>query len=267
MPIEKISSCRLCGSGDLKFKYEINLSNILECNNCSFTQVNEIPSEHDLLKLYGDSYFKKGKYIEDRAIRYEQKRRLNWILKCRGKSNGRLLDVGCSTGDFISLAKNRFDIWGQDISEFAISNIISKYPDLSPRLSVCSIENSNYKDSFFDIITLWDVIEHLWEPVKIIKMLSKKLKPGGCLFISTPNTGAIIAKLLGKRWAFMTPPEHLCFFNKTTINMLNKKHNLKITDWISQGKWVNFGFLVYKLNRVFPDLISTNMVDYVQKSF
>lgn len=178
-----------------------------------------------------------------------------------------MLDVGCSTGDFIFSAKKSFNVWGQDISEYAINNIISHSPDLSSRLSACTIENSQYEDDFFDIITLWDVIEHIWDPNKVIEMLTLKLKPGGLLFISTPNIGALVAKLMQKRWAFMTPPEHLCFFNRDTLNILFKNNDLKMNNWISQGKCVNLGFLLYKFNRIFPSIIPEHMITTVQKSF
>ena len=58
---------------------------------------------------------------------------------------------------------------------------------------------------------MFDTIEHIWNPREVITRLLDNIKPNGYLILSTPDAGSLTAKLLGKRWAFMTPPEHLSF--------------------------------------------------------
>jgi SAM-dependent methyltransferase len=124
---------------------------------------------------------------------------------------------------------------------------------LSAQLWVQKEEEYNLPSAFYDVICAWDVIEHLRNPVPTFQKLMKSLKPGGYLFISTPNIGAFIARILGRYWAFMTPPEHLCFFDKQTMSFITEKHlRAKLMGWHTRGKTVNLGFLLYKINRVVP---------------
>ena len=87
------------------------------------------------------------------------------------------------------------------------------------------------------------------------------------MFLSTPNIGACVARGMGRYWSLMTIPEHLIFLDRKTMRyFLENKLDLTMTDWISTGKWANFGFLVYKLRKMFPALIHSAMVEKVKNS-
>jgi len=246
--------CRLCGSKDVFVKYKFSACSVGYCRQCGFVQVLEKPGREKLFKDYGEEYFGRGKYVQDRAIARENKRRIDWLLKNGLKKGVRVLDVGCATGDFIKASENRFDMWGLDISEFAVEQARLNNPKVSQQIKAGMIEEQVFPDCFFDGIVLWDVIEHLWNPLEMVNKLVKMLKPNGMLAVSTPNIGALTARLMGKRWHFMTVPEHLSFFNRQTINFLLKTTGLTPVGWMTRGKWVNLGFLMYKINRVFPKL-------------
>jgi 2-polyprenyl-3-methyl-5-hydroxy-6-metoxy-1,4-benzoquinol methylase len=144
-------------------------------------------------------------------------------------------------------------MFGFDISESAIK--IAQKSNSQLRLQLWAQKDEEYElpPVFFDAICAWDVIEHLRNPVHTFQRLMKSLKHGGYLFISTPNIDAIIARILGPYWAFMTPPEHLCFFSKKTMYFFAEQHlHSTINSWHSSGKTVNIGFLLYKLKRVLP---------------
>jgi len=227
----------------------------------------EKPSIGRLLKIYNPQYFKYGKYIniKDRAVDLENKRRISLIKQNGLKTGARILEVGCATGAFIKMASNQFDMWGLDISEFAVEQARRNNPDVSHQIKKGMVEDQDFPDNFFDCIVLWDVIEHLWDPLETIKKLTKLLKPGGILAVSTPNIGAFSARLMGKYWHFMTVPEHLSFFNKRTINYLFKMTGLIPLNWITKGKWVNLGFLLYKIKKTFPKLFPASFVRWVQQ--
>jgi SAM-dependent methyltransferase len=128
------------------------------------------------------------------------------------------------------------------------------------------VEDIDLPDKFFDAITLWDVIEHLDDPVSIIKGLKPKLKKGGVLLVSTPNAGALIARVMGKRWAFMHPPEHVLFFEKKHISRMMNSCGLEMMNWVTFGKSINIAFLVYKFGRVFPEITPKWVVRYLSTS-
>lgn len=254
--------CRLCGLKDIFVKYKVSDFRVGFCRHCGFLQVLEKPEKQE---IYNDGYFKRGKYLKDKAIDLENKRRLAWLKKNGLKKGAKLLEVGCATGDFIKAAKKEFDLWGFDISEYAVEQARLNNPEISKQIKVGTTEELDFPENFFDCIVLWDVVEHLWDPLGAISQLVKSLKPEGILAVSTPNINTITARLMGKRWHFMTLPEHLCFFEKKTIDYLFEKTGLTPLDWMSKGKWVNLGFLLYKIKKSFPGLFPASLVDWVQR--
>lgn len=257
--------CRLCTSKDIFVKYKFNSCSVGCCRKCGFVQVLEKPNNEELFEIYNPTYFKRGKYVQDRAVDLENKRRIAWLKQNGVKKGGRVLDVGCATGHFIKMAKNQFDMWGLDISEFAIEQAHLNNPEIAQQIQVGKIEEQDYPDNFFDAIVLWDVMAHLWDPVGTVRRLVKILKPGGILAISTLNIGALTAHLMGKHWHFMTVPEHLSFFNRQTINHLFKMVGLNPIRWITRGKWVSTDFLLSKINKTFPKLLPGFLTRYIQQ--
>lgn len=258
-------TCRLCGEHQLKPKFEVNNCSIVQCTQCRFIQAKDQPSATELENIYNADYFDHGKYVQDSAIQREQQRRMQ-LLKNSGLQDGStILDMGCATGDFISAAKKSYKVWGMDISSHAIETARQQNPEISQQLKIANSEQHEIPENHFDAIVLWDVIEHLWEPKAVLKQMKRWLKPNGFIFLSTPNIGAMTAKLMGKRWAFMTPPEHLCFFSRTSMEKIVQDLGFKKHIWKSQGKWVNIGFLFYKLNRVFPYLVPQSLVNFIRK--
>jgi 2-polyprenyl-3-methyl-5-hydroxy-6-metoxy-1,4-benzoquinol methylase len=124
-------------------------------------------------------------------------------------------------GDFLKIAKESFLLSGMDISEGAITVAKSRNPELADRLWAGPVEDIAAGDKGpFDAIVLWDVIEHLWDPVRTCRSLLGHLAPNGLLVLSTPDSGAMAARLIGKRWAFMIPPEHLSLFSQQSFRHL-----------------------------------------------
>jgi SAM-dependent methyltransferase len=178
------------------------------------------------------------------------------------------LDFGCGAGDFITAADSAYEMWGHDLSEYAVEKARQNNPHLRERFSSGSPDKLQYPPAFFDGILMWDVIEHLWDPGAVCGQLLKYLKPGGSLFISTPDIGTITAKATGKYWAFMTPPEHLGFFSKQSITyLLEKKMACRIQAHRSLGKWANTGFILYKLKRIFPRLVPGFLPRFFQSKY
>lgn len=259
--------CRLCGGKYLTILHPYKGFDIEKCDDCGLVQVSVEPTPAELDQLYGEAFFKKGKYVQDEAINREQQRRVRLMLDAGLKTGSRILDVGCATGDFLVVAQENFDVWGQDISLYAIETAQKIHPSLSERLRSGPIEQLDYEQGSFDAITLWDVVEHLWDPVNTIKKAMHWLKPGGYLFVSSPDIGAGTAKVMGRYWAFMTPPEHLVFFDHKTWGRLLDEVGLVEQSFTSKGKWVNTGFLFYKLNRVMPMIMPTWLLSKLSGSF
>ena len=261
------SVCHLCHNTNLPTLFTKNECEVARCTKCSLVQITSIPSQEAIEAIYAESYFDRGKYVLDAAAKREQSRRLHWMEKSGLKEGAKVLDAGCATGDFIETCKDKYDIWGLDISEHAINIAKERFPEIANKLSAGRVEDQDYPDGFFDAIVLWDVLEHLPDPLAVINSLARILKPGGIISLSTPNVGALTPKLMGKYWAFMTPPEHLFLFDKKSLSMLFEKANFSLTKWVSKGKWANVAFLTHKLHRMFPKLVPHSLFEQTKKSF
>ena len=226
----------------------------------------EQPSQSALRALYADGYFKRGKYDEEFAQKKEGERRLQLLERARVNGGGRVLDAGCATGDFLSLGSQRYEMWGLDVSAYATEVAARKNPSCAGRIFTGFVEEQSFEPEFFDAIVMWDVVEHIWDPKSVLRRLVTHLRPGGSLILSTPDIGALTARIMRKRWAFMTVPEHLGFFSPRSMRfLLETELGLDITESTTSGKWVNLGFLAYKLRRVFPQ-VPAALVAGVQQS-
>jgi 2-polyprenyl-3-methyl-5-hydroxy-6-metoxy-1,4-benzoquinol methylase len=244
------AGCRLCGESTLISLYHINSVTVERCSACGFSQVRERPDEQALSELYSQSYFNHGKYDGDWSSHKERARRMRCLSRLKVESGARVLDAGCATGDFMAHGAEQFEMWGVDISADAVDQARKRLPDLADHLFSGPLETLSLPEDYFDAIVLWDVVEHLWDPVACLTYLSKVLRQGGVLALSTPNIGAPSARLMGAQWPFMTPPEHLGFFDKGTMHTLLERAGFQCEHWVTSGKWTTADFLVYKIHRI-----------------
>jgi 2-polyprenyl-3-methyl-5-hydroxy-6-metoxy-1,4-benzoquinol methylase len=255
------ATCRLCG-GDTRFAFEVRGQRLHNCQRCGYLEVVTVPSDGELAELYNGQYFQKLKYRNDDAQLREQDRRAELLDRAGVRTGGRVLDFGCATGEFLACIKGRYEVYGSDLSPQAIERAKELHRDLGDRLFATTLTAPLSPDiPMLDAIVAWDVIEHLENPVAVICALAERLRPGGILAVSTPDNGALTARLLKTRWAFMTPPEHLGFFNVSTARRLFEAAGIKLERSMSRGKWVNAGFLAYKLRRVFPEFIPERWIE------
>ena len=254
--MDGIVECRMCHDTKLKLFGSIRQYQLLECGECGLIQVVIDQTLEEIATIYGKPYFSHNKYRDSNSLRIENEKRRNLVRKYLPKETSKVLDAGCATGDFIEYVKKEVEIYGIDISEYAIQQAKEKNKEISQRIWAGRLEDQNLEEEFYDAICMWDVLEHILDFVPVCTQMMKYIKPRGYLFISTPNIGSWIARIMGKYWAMMTPPEHLSFFNKQSIGYLFERLlGGKIIEWESRGKWVNIGFIVYKVKRILPTLV------------
>src|SRR5690606_6621729 len=119
-------------------------------------------------------------------------------------------------------------VHGVEISEAAV--------DFCRSRGLHNVESGNISEGFFsrygkfDLIFMLDVIEHLDHPAEAVKLLASNLSEGGALVITTGDFSSPVAKLTGKRWRLMTPPQHLWFFTPESMKMLAEHVGLRVQD-------------------------------------
>lgn len=186
-----MKSCILCNSTDSKSVFNENGIDILECKNC-----NHVYSSFEQAEHY-DGYWEGENQTYDldwwdTAHRSVYK---DFIASYLKTESGKLLDVGCGLGFFVKAvltSKPKWDAIGYEISTQAVA-FANKENGL-PNIFAGLVQNSKLPENTFDIITLWDVIEHIPKPHSLLTYLFSLLKPGGILFLQTPNFPIQLAK-------------------------------------------------------------------------
>ncbi len=149
-----------------------------------------------------------------------------------GPLEGRtLLDFGCGVGGLCRIGREYgLKTTGIEPDAFARQKAMTS-GELNVYASVDELQAAN-PEARFDIITTWDVIEHLREPWKELEQLSRLLRPGGRLLLSTPNAGSLRARLQGDRWENMINPTHFYYFTRRSLRLALERAGIsEITEW------------------------------------
>lgn len=215
-------------------KFQENFQYV-KCSNCGLIYLNPRPTRNDILKYYPDEYGPYQKAVKEEGnilIRFMRRRNVSkkrkWIEKISNIKNGEILDIGCSTGNFLyEMKMNGWSTFGVEISETA-----SKYAQTKLNLNVYKGTLEEYyldaKQEFFDVITFWDVLEHTYSPAKQLEISSKLLQNNGLLIINIPNYNSIDHQLFKGNWVGYDPPRHLYVFNPKLIEDYLRKYGFNI---------------------------------------
>jgi len=246
------TTCLVCQSSQLKFLFKAKAHLIHRCTECGFCLVGDPPDDDQIGALYQRLHIDHQRFRDQRAADRENLSRLEFV-KRQLAPGSTLLDAGCATGDFLGLARQQFTVHGTDISQGAVDMVGQRFPELRDRLVCGRLEDNVLGDQTFDAICLWDVIEHVRDPAFVTQTLLNRLKPGGLLFLSTPDIGSMMARVMGRHWAFMIPPLHLGYFTRASaMRLLHQQLGCEITAAQTRGKWTSVAFLFYKLGQIHP---------------
>lgn len=215
-------SCLVCDHSNL-IPY---LRGLLKCVSCGFVTVDLKLNQEDLKGIYGKEYFFGNEYVDykrDKDILQNNfSRRLKTITKY--KKGGSLVEVGCAYGFFLELAKKYFDVKGFEICQDAVD--FAK--GLSLDVENCDFAKADILKSSIDVVTMWDVIEHLADPQLYISKANYILTQGGLLCITTGDIGSINAQIRREKWRLIHPPTHIHYFSRKTLALLLHKHGFDV---------------------------------------
>lgn len=232
--------CIVCGS-TAHHKYHTKKSfNIWECKLCGLLRLWPLPTPEDLERCYSEGYFTGDAscdgymdydYEKD-VTRRTMERHLDMIEK--HVSIGDMFEVGAATGYFLSLAQARgWRVSGVDISQYAAARAQKKgLPVKQGGTEALADEHQKY-----DAIVLFDVIEHFLYPLEDMRRMVDALRPGGVLVFATPNRGSLFARIMGRFWHAIVPPQHVFLFNHGHLEDFLGRFGLEVVTVQSTGKW------------------------------
>lgn len=241
-------ACNLCGQiGSTRLLFRKGIFPVVQCRSCSLVYVDAELSQDDLDYIYSNYFFDVGsKYFRDlkNPSFINATQRIEKLLTLPGIQLDRWLDVGCATGDF-PLAAERVvnQVYGVDISSHAVNQAISR--GLS-NISIGDFLELDLPNDQFDLVSMWDYIEHVQDPFGNLKKAAQMLKPGGYLALSTGDVDSLISHLSGRFWHLLTPPKHLYFFSRITFETLLRKAGFEQIKINYFGKHVPIDFMIWK---------------------
>ena len=204
-PIARPDACRVCGSTKLKQSYDLESYKLVACHDCG-TQFNETfyLSQHFRNGLFEEGYYdsvqseafknRLNRYLDDPSVKVYD-RYLQFIENDTGAKSGSVLDVGSAFGTFLKVAENRgWKPHGVEYSKFSAAAAINHW---GFQIFNGDITSSPYRKSQFDLITYWDVIEHVIDPRANLEKANELLKEDGKLLVTTDNYRSLLSTIAG----------------------------------------------------------------------
>ena len=230
------TNCNLCGADDTGLIYAerdrwLGLPGsfrLVCCRRCGLAYLNPRPAPEDM------AFYYPATYAPHRAVPGDETSLLSYlnhtcrygkrtaVIRSARPEGGRLLDVGCATGGFLHLVglSGSWEICGVEPNADAAHYARDRFG-----LDVVegTLRDALFSDAYFDVVTMWEVIEHLHDPRSTLLEIHRVLKPGGMLVISTPNLSSWGAAFFGRYWMGLDVPRHLYVFSPRTLRQLLRR--------------------------------------------
>lgn len=222
--------CPLCGKGDARqlvcapdrFHGRKEKYTLLRCPNCSLAWLGDPPKAKEMQLHYTEAYDKLISAAGDNSS-------TRWPFREKAlapyKGSGALLDLGCSSGAFFqSLGNNGWSFYGIEMSPESAKKAQEK---TGAKVFVGNILDAQFPAESFDVITCFDVLEHLYEPTKIMAKVAEWLKPGGIFYVLVPNIDSAEGRVFGSYWHGLELPRHLFHYCPASLKFLAESVELK----------------------------------------
>jgi len=207
-------SCLICNGKNLRELKNYKKHNLVKCDHCSFIFASDIPTEETLANYYSKYSYESAQFLSPSTIQ-SYNELLDEFEKYR-KTN-RILDVGCGAGFFLEQSKKRgWEVHGTEYSDSAIqlckrNKIDVKEGQLNPE---------NYDRIEFDVVTSFEVIEHINNPIEETGNIFGILRKGGLFYCTTPNFNSIERQCLKDKYNIISYPEHLSYYTPKSLGFL-----------------------------------------------
>lgn len=219
--------CNLCGNDHASELWVKDGFRYVQCQICGLVYVDPqlLPSE--IKRIYEIGYQSKSESKPQPVDYISYESVLHWATQYR--QSERFLDVGCFKGYLLMAARNHgWSVFGTEISARAVEHAEQ---ELGLDVFLGSLSEAGYPEQYFDVVVMRDVIEHLSDPLGYLQEIYRVLRPGGGIYIETPNFDSVTRYVFGKDWSIFFP-WHQYYFTAQTLRLILREANLTV-----QGVW------------------------------
>lgn len=264
-------SCNLCGADDYRVVYppryesstakdladrfrssgeEVLIDQLVQCKRCGLKYLNpRLPPEKI---LEGYSAGSDENFISQASAREMTFERCLEALEKVRPGRGRILDVGTAGGSFLRAATKRgWEVAGCEPNRWLCDWARDHY-GFSIHLGTLSDLPNSWKGSF-DVVTFWDVLEHVSDPKATLRECLLFLKPGGILAVNYPDIGSWISRVMGRRWVFLLSV-HLTYFTTDTLTQMLQAVGFTPLSWKPHFQQLELQYLFQRLHAYAPPL-------------
>lgn len=221
----------------------------VRCTACGHVSVASTLTDAELAHKYETAFFSGGAYADyarDRQTLQRNFARFIDLLRphCPGPG-GPLFEVGTAYGFFLQLAGRYWRVSGVDISAPATSFAREA---LGLDVTCGDFLRLPLAPRAYDVVVMWDTIEHLRRPKAYVEKASEILKPGGILALTTGDVGSLVARVRGRSWRLYHPPFHLHYFSRDTITRLLQRCGLEVVEIRAVGFFRSVDTMLFRLS-------------------
>lgn len=215
--------CPICGQAGAqewlrapdRFHGRHEIYTLVRCPCCSLAWLSHPPKPQEMHLHYTDAYHK---LISAGGEKSPTRWRFRKEIILPYKQSGVLLDLGCSSGSFLEyMCSESWELYGIEMSADGARTAEAKS---GARVFVGDILDAPYPPASFDVITCFDVLEHLYEPRRVMARVSEWLKPGGIFYVLVPNLDSAEARVFGSYWHGLEMPRHLFHYSPASLKFL-----------------------------------------------
>jgi 2-polyprenyl-3-methyl-5-hydroxy-6-metoxy-1,4-benzoquinol methylase len=228
------AGCSQCGAADPRFLFRKLNYDLVQCASCDLVFVQNPPNVSELAEIYSSAVGYHDNILTPDSPEYKRMDNIakrHMAILARFARGGKLLDVGCSTGLFLHRSKQAgFNSGGV---EFSLQSAEFARHQFGVDVLHGDVSEAAGQKGVYDVVTMFDVIEHVYDPTKDIRAVHDLLKPGGLFILSTPNIDGLFPRLsyqfakLLDYWPHPEPPHHLFQFSVRTLSAMLERNGFE----------------------------------------
>jgi 2-polyprenyl-3-methyl-5-hydroxy-6-metoxy-1,4-benzoquinol methylase len=221
--VDTSKCCPACGEDDVKFWLEgpdrfhggSQLFGLLRCSKCALIWLGNPPKPDKMDRHYGPAY---DRLISNCGETSPERWRARRKTIVKHKSAGVLLDLGCSSGAFLeSLKSPAWQLYGIEMSVDAARKAEAR---TGAQVFLGDILDAPFAPQSFDVVTCFDVLEHVYEPREVLAKVQEWLKPGGIFYVLVPNIDSAESRFFGSYWYGLELPRHISHFSPASLRTI-----------------------------------------------